>query len=201
MLNNIVYTIVVFLASIIIILCSIGIIIASKFQRKQEKKYKEVNELIKKNKKTPFKVKDGLTKEEINKIDSKVDIDLLMQNLYSTYLELENKIKNKDDNLDNILTGTFKDFIKSKIENYKLRGLIDITDDIELINYSIMEFSKNKLKFRITINCLSYKLLDNKIVSGSDSIKKEIIIILSYEKINNKWLISLYDKIYEKLSE
>ena len=97
--------IVIVLATVTIIICAVGIIIASKFQKKQMKKYTEINNIINKNKEATFKVKDGLTKEEINNIDSYVDVDLLMQELFSTYIEFEDKIKNLDTNLDDILFG------------------------------------------------------------------------------------------------
>lgn len=198
MISSVVNVVVVVIASVVIIVCSIGIIIASRFQNKQKKKFDEVNYLVNKNKSATFQVKDGLTKEEINNIDSEVDVDILMKELYSTYLQLENKIKNLDTNLDNILVGYIKEFNINRIENFKNRGFTDITDGIELINYSITEYSKEKLRFRLTINCFSYKTVDNQIVSGSNLEKIQKILLLSFERVDDKWLISSYDKIYEK---
>ena len=198
MILDIISMIVIIITSIIIIMCSIGIIIASKFQNTQRKKYQEVNNLIKKNSNATFQVKDSLTIEEINNIDSEVDVDVLMRELYSTYLELENKIKRFDVDLNDILVGYLKEFYINKIENFKEKGYADITDGIDLINYCITEYSKEKLKFRLTINCFSYKTVNNEIVSGSNLEKIERILLLSYEKVNNKWLINNYDKIYEK---
>lgn len=190
--------IVIVLATVTIIICAVGIIIAGKFQKKQMKKYNELNNIINKNKDATFQVKDGLTKEEINNIDSDVDVDLLMQELFSIYIEFEDKIKNLDTNLDDILFGTLKEFNINRIENFKDKGFMEITDGIDLINYSITEYEKNKLTFRITMNCFSYKMLDNKIVSGSNLEKIQKIVLLTYEKLNDKWLISSYDKIYER---
>ena len=190
--------IVIVLATVTIIICAVGIIIAGKFQKKQMKKYNELNNIINKNKDATFQVKDGLTKEEINNIDSDVDVDLLMQELFSTYIEFEDKIKNLDTNLDDILFGTLKEFNINRIENFKDKGFMEITDGIDLINYSITEYEKNKLTFRIIMNCFSYKMLDNKIVSGSNLEKIQKIVLLTYEKLNDKWLISSYDKIYER---
>ena len=175
-----------------------AILTSSRFQRKQKKKYKEISKLIKENENLTFQIKNGLTKEDINSIDNEVDVDLLMKELYDTYLQLENKIKESDTNLDNILVGYLKELSINKIEIFKNRGFAEITDGIELINYSITEYNKEKLKFRVTINCFSYKKVDNQIVSGSNLEKVERIILLSYEKVNGKWLISDYDKIYEK---
>lgn len=190
--------IVIVLSTVTIIICAVGIIIAGKFQKKQMKKYKEINDIINKNKDATFQVKDGLTKEEINNIDSDVDVDLLMQELFSIYIEFEDKIKNLDTNLDDILFGPLKEFNINRIENFKDKGFMEITDGIDLINYSITEYEKNKLTFRIIMNCFSYKMLDNKIVSGSNLEKIQKIVLLTYEKLNDKWLISSYDKIYER---
>lgn len=202
MLSNIGFIIVAVIASITIIVCSIGIIIASRFQNKQKKKFTEVNYLVNKNRDARFSVKEGLTNEEINKIDSNVNVDILMSELYSTYVEMENKIKNFDTNFDDILTGHLKEFNINRIENFKTRGFTDITDGIDLIGYTITEYSKEKLVFRLTINCFSYKTVNNQIVSGSNLEKIQKIILLTYENVNGKWLISAYDKIYErKLSD
>lgn len=198
MLSNIISFVVIIITSIFIIICSIGIITASKFQNKQRKKYEEVNDLIKKNKKSTFKIKDGLTREEIIKIDNEVDIDVLIKELYNLYIELENKIKNLDTNLDDILINYIKDIYINKIENFKDKRSTEITDGIDLINYNIVEYNKEKLKLRLTINCFSYKIANDKIVSGNNLEKIKRIILLTYEKVNNKWFISDCDKIYEK---
>ena len=198
MTENIVNIIVVSIVSVIILVCSIGIIIASRFQNKQRKKYNECIDIIKENKDTTFRIKDGLSKEEINKIDNEVDIDKLVNKLYNTYLELENKVKLFDSNLEDVLEGYLKDFYLNKIENFKEKGFTDITDGIDLINYSILEYSKERLKFRIKINCFSYKTINGEIVSGSNLEKIEQIILLVYKKVEGKWLISSYEKIYEK---
>ena len=111
---------------------------------------------------------------------------------------MKDKIKLFDSNLDDILVGYLKDFYVNKIENFKEKGYRDITDGINLIDYSIMEYSKENLKFRITINCFSYKTVNNEIVSGSNLERIQQILLLSFQNINGKWLISSYEKIYEK---
>ena len=198
MLSNISFIVTVAITSITIIICSIGIIVASKFQNKQKKKYTEVNQLVNKNRDATFAIKEGLSKEEINAIDSDVNVDLLMNELYSTYIELENKTKTYDTNFDDILTGSLKDFNINKIQEFQSRGIADITDAIDLVGYSITEYSKEKLIFKITINCISYKTMNNQVVSGSNLNKIQKILFLTYENINGKWLISDYDSIYEK---
>lgn len=190
--------IVVILISIVIIVCSIGIIIASRFQIKQKKKYNECLRLVKEKDNQTIEIRDGLTKEEINNIDSEVNVDSLMSELYNTYLSFENKIKTLDENLDDVLTGFMKDLYRNKINTFKSTGYSEINDNIDLMGYSITEFNKEKLKFRINVNCYNYKKSGTNIVSGSNLEKVNQILLLTYEKIDNRWLISDYDKIYEK---
>lgn len=186
------------LAAIITIVCCIGIIIASRFQSKQKKKLDECINIIKEKGIETLQFKNGMTEEEINDIDDTIDVNELMKELYEKYLTFENKIKEFDDNLDELLTGFIKDFYINKINNFKEKGYEDITDGIDLIGYTITEFDNKKLKFKITINCFDYKKVNNVIVSGSNLEKVEQVIILTYEKINDKWLISNYEKVYEK---
>lgn len=195
---NIINMLTTIILSIIIIVCSIAIIIAIRFQNKKNKKYKECLKIVNEKKDSTLQVRNGLTKEEIINIDSEVDVGILMMELFDTYLELENKIKSLDNNLDHVVTGFLKDFYSNRIKILKEKGSVDITDGIDLINYSITEYSKKKIKFRITINCFSYKMVNNKIISGSNLEKIQKIVLLSYEKVGDKWLISSYEKVYEK---
>ena len=186
----------------IIILCTVGIVIASIFQSKKDKKYKECLDIIKEKGNIKFEVKDSLTKEDIKKINKNVDINKLMQNLYNKYLKFIDKVKNNDTSLDSVLGGALKEFYIRKLENFKSAGYKEILDVIDLVGYSITEYDKNKLQFRVTINCFDYKLLNDTVISGSNLIKLEEVFLLTYEKIGNKWLITNYDKAYEKkLSE
>ena len=189
---NIVNVIITVICTIVIVVCSIGIIVASRFQNKQKKKYDEIKNII--NKGTSSRLKYGLTKEDINNIDSEVDVDLLMKELYNTYLDFENRIKTFDTNLDDILVGYLKNFYITKIQNYKESGFSDIIDEIELLGYYITDYSKEKLKFRININCFSYKGADGELVGGSNLEKVEQLISLEYKKVEDKWLISSYEK-------
>lgn len=198
MFSDISYVIVIVLVSITIIVTSIAIIIAVKFQKLKKKKYNDFIQIINEKKDATFSVKDGLTPDEIYSIDSSVNIESLMNELYNTYLKFEDKIKNYDINLDDTLVGYLKDFYLNKMKNSKQNGYSYIKDGIDLIGYSITEFNKENLKFRININCFDYKMINNEIVSGSNLFKVEQILLLSYKKVNNDWLISSYDKIYEK---
>ncbi len=196
-LNN-VNIFVILIATISILGSLIGVIIASKFQRKQKKKYNDCIDLINKRENSVFEIKSGLDELEIKNIDSSVNVNMLMNNLYNIYLQLENNIKNLNDNFDGILTGTIKDIYKNKIEICKLKNYSDIIDGVNLINYSITDFSKDKLKFRITMNAFSYKISNNNIVSGSNLERVEIVVILTFDKVDDYWLISNYEKVYEK---
>lgn len=195
---NLINLVVIVLATVIIIVCSIGIIIASKFQNKQKKKYNDCIRIIKEKENATFQIKNGLSKEEINNISPDINVDKLMSDLYDKYIELENKVKLEDSNFDGLLIGHIKDLYINKVEVSKTKNYIEINDGIDLINYSITEFTKDKLKFRITVNCFNYKRSNDTIVSGSNLEKVEQVIILTYEKHNNDWLISKYEKAYEK---
>lgn len=195
---SVINLVVIVIATTIIIVCSIGIIVASKFQNRQKQKYNDCLRIIKEKENSTFKIKDGLTKEEINNIDSSINVDKLMSDLYYKYLELENKLKLLDDNLDELLIGHIKELYKNKISISKSKNYMEINDGIDLINYSITEFNNSKLKFRVTINCFNYKKAGDAIVSGSNLEKVEQVIILSFEKSNKEWLISNYEKVYER---
>ena len=145
-----------------------------------------------------FEIKDGLTKEDIKKINKNVDVNKLMESLYNKYLKFVDKIKNNDTKLDSILGGSLKDVYINRLENFKSTGYNEIIEEIDLVGYTIIDYSKEKINFRITINCFDYKLLNDKIVSGSNLIKLEEVFLLTYEKIGNKWLITNCDKVYEK---
>lgn len=183
---------------LIIISCSIGIIIASKFQSKQKEKYKICLDAIENFGMNPMQVKEGLSKEDISKIDESINVDELTKNLYDKYLEFQNKINTKDSNLDNLLTGMIKDLYIDRIDRSRESKYEDIVDNIDLIGYSITEFDGNKLKFKIIINCCKYKLNDGVVVSGSNLNKLELILLVTYIKENGDWLINEYEKVYEK---
>lgn len=182
----------------IIILCTIGIVIASIFQSKKEKKFEECLNIIKEKGNIKFEVKDSLTKEDIKKINKNVDINKLMDSLYNKFLKFIDKVKDNDTNLDQLLGGTLKNFYITKLENFNSAGYKEMLDIVDLNGYSITEYSKEKLQFRISVNCYDYKLLNGNIISGSNLIKLEEVFLLTYEKIGNKWLITNYDKVYEK---
>lgn len=189
---------VIIIVTLIIIICFIGVLIATKFQRKQKKKYKDCVKLINEKENSTLQVKSELSFDDIIKIDSNIDINKLMSDLYDNYLKLQNKLNLLDDDFDDILIGAIKENYKNKVGIFKLKNYKDITERIDLINYSIIEFSPNKLKFRITTNCISYIISNDIIISGNNLQKIEQIIILTYEKQDGKWLISNFEKVYQK---
>ena len=184
--------------TVVIIVCSIGIIIATKFQNKQKKKYNECLQLIKEKENGTLSVKNGLDSTEIKKIDNNVDINKLMMELYDIYLEFIDKLNNNDKNFNNILHGFINEFYQSKIDIYNEKNYFEVIDNIELINYSILEYAKDKLKFRINITCFNYKKRNEEIISGSNLERVEQIILLTYVKNKRKWLINNIEKVYEK---
>ena len=190
--------VVVALTTVIILVCTIGIIIASKFQNKQKQKYNDCLRIIKEKENSTFQIKSSLSREEINGIDPSIDVDILMSDLYNKYLKLENNLKILDDDFDELLIGNIKDIYIGKVNIFKNKNYVEVNDGIDLINYSITEFKENKLKFRVTVNCFNYKKSNEEIVSGSNLEKVEQVIILTFEKGNNEWLISGYEKVYEK---
>ena len=103
----------------------------------------------------------------------------------------------KDKTLDQVLLDIEKQFGKGSVMKLGEREHQKI-DVIDLIGYSITEYDKDRLQFRVTINCYDYKLLNDTIISGSNLIKLEEVFLLTYEKVGNRWLITRYDKIYEK---
>ncbi len=184
--------------SIFIIICSIGLIISIRFQITKNKKYKDCLKLIQEKEGQIVNVKSDLTYDEIKNIDNSIDVNKLMTELYDKYLDFENRLGSLNSDFDDILVDELKKFYYNKIKNMKQRNICEVTDNIELIGYSIIDFSKDILKFRVTIKCNSYKKHNNVIISGSDIEKLQRISIIEYKKINNNWLISNYERLMEK---
>jgi len=183
---------------IIIFICCIGILFASRFQDEQEKKYKDCVNLVNSKGTANSQISDVLSDAEISKIDSSINVVGLMKSLYDTYIKLENKVKKLDDNFDDVLVGYIKKLYISKIDLFKSTNHIEVIDDIELLNYCIIDFSPKRLKFRVSISCFNYKKQGEEIVSGSNLEKISQVLVITYEKINNEWLISDIERAYEK---
>ena len=185
-------TIIVISLTIIILGCSFGIIVAIKFQNKQKKKYNECLRLIKEKEEGILEVKNN-----IGKIKN-VDANELMMDLYNTYIEFIDRLNNNNKDFNNILEGFIKELYENKIDIYNSKNHFEIMDDIELINYSILEYTEEKLKFRITTTCFTYKKSNGKIISGSNLERVEQIVLLTYINSNRKWLINNIEKVFEK---
>ena len=177
---------------IILFIMSVGIILSVIFSNKQSKKYNECLRLIKEKEKGTLKSKSDLN------IDSKVDVNKLMQKLYDIYLEFVNKLNNNDESIFSLLNGFIKEVYKNKLDIYKTKNINEITDSIELLNYSILEYEKNKIQFRINISCFNYKKTKDVITSGNNLERVEQIFLITYVKSRNKWLINNIEKVYEK---
>jgi hypothetical protein len=139
-----------------------------------------------------------VTEEDIRKIDDKVNPKELMINLYNTYLEFVERLNKNNKDFEGILIGFIKEFYINKVKVYRLKKHKEITRDIELVNYSILEFDKKKLKFRINITCFNYKTSKDEIIGGSNLEKVEQIFLITYVKFRRKWLINNIEKVFEK---
>ena len=192
-LNSIFVTVI----AVIVAVISISAMIAGRFQNKQDKKYDNVMKMIKDKGNVPINTAGELNIEQINSLDKEVDLDMLLKTLYGTFLELQNKIKNSDSNFEGILDDSIKSYYIKKINSFKLMNRVHVTEGIELIDYSIIEFDKNCLKFRVNINCLHYTKSNGNIISGSNLKKVEQIFNITYRKNNDNWLIANVEKAYE----
>ena len=190
-----IFCIIILIIAIISFIYTIAIAVSFKFNQKQKNKYNECLELVRQ---STREMKDALKEKDIKKIDKSIKLDKLMMNLYDKYLKLLDKLNSNNKDFKNILTGYIKEFYENKINIYIEKGYKEIIDEIELINYSIIEFNKNKLKFRVSITCFNYKELNSDVVSGSKYDRVEQIVLITYNKENKKWLISNIEKVYEK---
>lgn len=176
----------------------ISTILSIKFQKKQKKKYNECLDLIKEKENGTLNTNNSVTEEDIRKIDDKVNPNELMNNLYNTYLEFVERLNKNNKDFEGILIGFIKEFYTNKVKIYKLKKHKEISKNIELINYSILEFDKKKLKFRINITCFNYKTSKDEIIGGSNLERVEQIFIITYVKFRRKWLINNIEKVFEK---
>ena len=189
-INSIIYVVL----TVTIVVCSLGLVIAIKFQNKQNKKYQECLKLIKEKENKTLNDQTFIEIEELKDID----INKLMIELYDTYLLFVDRLNNNDKNFENILSENLKDFYEDKIDIYNKKYYKEITNNIELINYSILECQNGQLKFRITINCFNYKQKNEQIISGNNLQRVEQVFIVNYIKTNDKWLIDAIEKVLEK---
>lgn len=196
LVENLDYSIVILL-SIVIMICSLGIIVSIKFQSRQRKKYEECLRLIKEKQQGCLGINNAMNNENIY-LEENVDFNELTTQLYQLYLNMIKDLNNLDVNIATKLDGFIKEFYLEKIERSKEKETKDIMDKINLNSSSIIEYTKDRLKLRINVNCLCYKKNNNIIISGSDTEKLEQITIITYNKVGEDWLINNIEKVYEK---
>ena len=195
------YTVFVVVITIIIVLCTIGIIAASKVQDKQKRKYDDCVKAINEREDETYNYDGSLTPGQIRKKDKTVNPDELQKKLYDKFLCLQEKVNNLDNTFDGLLTGFIKKVYTDRINLYKDSNTQEKLDKINLIGYSITEFSKKELKFRIKITAINYKIRNDEIISGSNLNYLEQIYIVSYVKIGKVWKISNIEKVMDKKME
>ncbi len=190
--------IVLVIVSVVLFLVSFGVVVAIQFQNKQSKKYKECLKLIKDKEDGILSVNNGLDIDEIKKIDSNVDVNKLMEKLYKLYVEFVEKFNNNDENISYVLDEFTNQIYQNKLEIYKTKKINEITDDIELQNYSILSYEKDKIEFRISITCFNYKMKNGTIISGSNLNRIAQIFVVTFVKPRKKWLIKTIEKVFEQ---
>ena len=195
------YTVFIIIITIIIVLCTIGIIAASKVQQRQQKKYNDCIKAINEREDETYNYDGSLTSSQIKKKDKTVNPEELQKKLYDKFLSLQDKVNNLDNNFDTLLTGFIKKVYSDRINLYKESDTQEKLEKINLIGYSIIEFSKNELKFRLKITAINYKIRCNDIISGSNTNYLEQIYIITYEKIGKVWKISNIEKVLDKKME
>lgn len=195
------YTVFIIIITIIIVLCTIGIVAANKVQQKQQKKYNDCIKAINEREDETYNYDGSLTPGQIRKKDNTVNPEELQKRLYDKFLSLQEKVNNLDDSFDGLLTGFIKKIYSDRINLYKESDTQEKLEKINLIGYSITEFSKKELKFRVKITAINYKIRGNDIISGSNTNYLEQIYIITYEKIGKVWKISNIEKVLDKKME
>ena len=186
---------------IILFFISVGVVIAIQFQNKQSKKYKECLKIIKDKEDGTLRAKNGVSTREIKKIDPNIDVKELMSKLYDTYLEFTKKLNNNDPKISSVLDEFINNVYQNRLEIYKAKNTKEITDSIELTNYTILNFEKKRVEFRISYICFNYKMMNDVIISGSNLEKVEQVVIVTYSKLRKKWVINNIEKVYDKKLE
>lgn len=198
---NIGLTIFVSILTTVIVLCTVGIVLAIKMQQKQKQKYDDCITAINEREDETYNYDGSLTPGQIRKKDRTVNPEELQKKLYEKFLSLQEKTNNLDDKFDTLLTGFIKRVYTDRIALYKESGSIEKLDNINLLGYSITEFSKKELKFRLKITAFNYKMRNGEIISGSNIERLELIYIITYEKHGKIWKISNIEKVLEKKAE
>ena len=187
--------------TIIIVLCIVGVVAAKDVQDKQKKKYDDCVKAINEREDETYNYDGSLTPGQIRKKDKTVNPEELQKKLYDKFLNLQEKVNNLDDSFDGLLTGFIKRVYNDRINLYKESNTQEKLEKINLIGYSITEFTKKELKFRIKITAINYKIRNNEVISGSNTNYLEQVYIVTYEKIGKVWKISNIEKVMDKKME
>lgn len=183
----------------VLVIFVIGLCFSISFQKDAKKKLNEVEKIVKSKEGEFFQAKTCLDEKDILKVNPDLDIPRFMSDLFDTFLKLEDKLNKHDDtDIETIAYGTQVSYVKNKVKAYKSNGFCEIVDGIDLVDSSIIEFTKTKVVLRATIECFNYKMLDEKIVSGSNLNKIREIVLIEYRLKENKWLITDVDKLVEQ---
>ena len=194
-------TVFIIVLTTIMVLCTLGIVLSIKVQKKQKKKYQDCITAINEREDETYKYDGSLTPGQIRKKDKTVNPEELQKKLYDKFLSLQEKVNNLDSSFDGLLTGFIKKVYNDRINLYKESNTQEKLENINLIGYSITEFSKKELKFRIKITAINYKIRNNEIISGSNTSYLEQIYIVTYEKVGKVWKINNIEKVMDKKME
>ena len=194
-------TVFIVIITIIIVLCIVGVVAAKDVQDKQKKKYDDCVKAINEREDETYNYDGSLTPGQIRKKDKTVNPEELQKKLYDKFLNLQEKVNNLDDSFDGLLTGFIKRVYNDRINLYKESNTQEKLEKINLIGYSITEFTKKELKFRIKITAINYKIRNNEVISGSNTNYLEQVYIVTYEKIGKVWKISNIEKVMDKKME
>ena len=130
---------IVILLTIVIIVSSIVIVIAIKIQHKQRKIYKECLRLIEAKENGTFEIGNGLTEDEMKKINKKVNVQNLMEQLYETYIFFVTNLNSCNKNALTKLSGFIREYYV--VQNY----ILLIENQIKIVE--IIDLRKNEKLF------------------------------------------------------
>ena len=85
----------------------------------------------------------GLLTDSNVSVSVDVDVNKLMLELYEMYITFVDKLNNNNKDFDNLLDDFMKELYESKIDLYNSKNQFEITENIELVGYSLVEYNEN----------------------------------------------------------